>query len=689
MSSEILAHTLADTLNSHPLTQWNGPLGLPDFSAIGDDSFGAVFDAAFAAHAAEIDAIATNPDAPTIANTLKPLELAGQALDRVSAVFWVRAGAHTNPAIQALEREIAPKMSRHFAAITMNKALFGRIDALWQSRTALALDSETDRVLDKTRAGFVRAGALLNDSDQARFKAIGERLATLGATFGQNVLKDESSWVMFLDQADVDGLPEFLVSAMKGASAERGKPDAYALTLSRSIAEPFLSLSPRRDLREALWRAFTSRGQNGGETDNAAIIAETLVLRAEKARLLGFATFADYKLDRTMAAKPAHVYDLLNPVWEAARARAETDRQALSALAVQSGANADIRPWDWRYYAEKLRAQTYAFDEAELKPYLQLDNIIIAAFDVAQRLFGLTFEEQTGLAAWHEDCRVWRVFDADAKPIALFIGDYFARPSKRSGAWMSALQSQHGLDGGQMPIIYNVCNFAKPATGTPALLSFDDARTLFHEFGHGLHGMLSDVTWPSVSGTSVYRDFVELPSQLYEHWLSVPEVLHRHARHAETGEAMPAALMDKLKAARTFDAAFAAVEFTASALMDMAYHARADVPADPLAFEAEELARMGMPDTIAMRHRSPHFQHVFAGDGYSAGYYSYLWSEVLDADAFAAFEETGNAFNPELAQKLKQHIYAAGGTKDPTVLYTAFRGKMPNAEAMMKKRGLG
>lgn len=673
-------------LPSSPATHWNGALGLPDFAAIKDTELSAVFDAAFAAHAAEIETIANNDAPATIGNTLKPLELGGDALDRVSSVFWAKAGAHTNEVIQALERDIAPKMSRHFAAITMNKKLFARINALWEMRHDF--DAETARVIDQSRAGFVRSGALLNDADQKRFKDIGERLAVLGANFGQNVLKDESSWVLFVNETDLTGLPEFLVSAMKGAAVERGKPELWALTLSRSITEPFLSLSPRRDLRETLFNAFISRGENGGETDNTAIIAETLLLRSEKAKLLGFATFADYKLDKTMAAKPGQVYELLNPVWEAARLKAGIDEQALSALAKETGANAEIKPWDWRYYAEKLRAKTYAFDEAELKPYLQLDQMIEAAFDVAGRLFGLSFEHQAGVTAWHDDSKVWRVLGPDKNQIGLFIGDYFARSSKRSGAWMSALQSQHGLDHGQQPIIYNVCNFAKPAKGKTALLSFDDARTLFHEFGHAMHGMLSNVTWPSVSGTSVYRDFVELPSQLYEHWLSVPEILAKYAIHAETGEPMPKTLMDKLKAARTFDAAFGAVEFTASALMDMAYHSRAEVPADPMAFEKEELARMQMPDAIAMRHRSPHFQHVFSGDGYSSGYYSYLWSEVLDADAFAAFEETGDPFNADLAKKLKDNIYAAGGTKDPTELYTAFRGKMPNADAMMRKRGL-
>ncbi|MCU0831488.1 MAG: M3 family metallopeptidase [Rhizobiaceae bacterium] len=688
--TETTAREAATAANASlsPLTRWTGPDGLPDFTALRDEDFAPAFDAAFAAHRAEIDAITANGDQPTIANTLLPLERAGDALDRVSSLFWLKAGAHTNEAIQTLERDIAPKMAQHWSAIAMDKALFIRIEALWQGRAALNLDGETARVLDETRAGFVRAGALLDEAAQTRLKAIGERLAVLGATFGQNVLKDESDWALMLQPDELEGLPEFLVSAMAGAAAARGKAGQHAITLSRSIAEPFLALSPRRDLRETVWRAFVQRGQNGGATDNTAIIAETLALRAEKAQLLGFASFADYRLERTMAKTPAAVHGLLAPVWEASRAKAAKDQAALAALAAETGLNHDVAPWDWRFLAEKLRARTYDFDEGALKPYLPLDRMIEAAFDVANRLFGLTFEEMPGVPLWHADARIWRVKNAQGGVIAHFAGDWFNRPSKRSGAWMSGLQGQHKLDGGQRPIIYNICNFAKPEEGKAALLSFDDARTLFHEFGHALHGMLSDVTWPSVAGTSVYRDFVELPSQLYEHWLSVPDVLQKHARHAETGEPMPQALMAKLKAARTFDAAFASVEFTASALMDMAFHATPVPPEDPMAFEAEELARMAMPDAIAMRHRSPHFQHVFSGEGYAAGYYSYLWSEVLDADAFAAFEETGDPFNPDLARRLKENIYAAGGAKDPAELYTAFRGRMPAPDAMMKKRGL-
>ena len=679
----------APDLARHPLTRWTGPLGLPDFSALSDADFAPVFDAALAAHAAEIAAIAGSSDAPTVDNTLQALELSGEALDRVSAIFWCRGGAHTNKDIQALERAIAPKMSRHFSAIHMNAALFARIDALYQARAALPLDAETARVLEKTWKRFVKAGAKLDEAGKARLAAINERLASLGAQFGQNVLADEAGWALYLDAGDdLAGLPDFLISAMAEAAVARGEGGRYAVTLSRSIAEPFLSFSTRRDLREKAFAAFTKRGENGGESDNGAVVRETLALRAEKARLLGYDSYAALKLDDTMAKTPAAVLGLLEPVWEKARAKAEGDRAELRRLATQAGDNAPLAAADWRFWQERLRVEKYAFDEAELKPYLQLERIIEACFDVASRLFGLTFEERKGIPAWHEDVRVFEVKNADGSHRAVFLADYFNRPSKRSGAWMSALQSAHGLGEGATPIVYNIMNFARPPKGQPALLSMDEARTLFHEFGHALHGMLSEARWPSVSGTAVSRDFVELPSQLYEHWLTVPDILAKHALHHETGKPMPAALVEKMLLARNFDAGFATVEFAASALVDMAYHAEREAPADPSAFEAATLTRLGMPAEIAMRHRTPHFLHVFSGDGYSAGYYSYMWSEVLDADAFSAFEETGDVFDAALAEKLRAHIYAAGGTKDPEELYRAFRGKMPSPDAMMEKRGL-
>jgi peptidyl-dipeptidase Dcp len=681
---------VTETVNlaSHPLTRWTGSLGLPDFSRIGDGDFGPVFDAALAAHQTEIEAIAGNSAAPTIENTLTALELSGDALDRVSAIFWCRAGAHTNEAIQALERDISPKMARHYSAISMNEKLFARIDDLYRRREELKLDPETLRVLEKSWKGFVKSGAKLDAAGKKRLAAINEELASLGARFGQNVLADERDWALFIEEADLAGIPDFLRSAMAQAAESRGRKGRYAVTLSRSIYEPFTTFSTRRDLREKAFRAFTMRGQNGGETDNAEVVRDTLRLRAEKARLVGYETYAALKLDDTMAKKPQAVMDLLNPVWEKARARAEADAAELGRIAVSEGANEKIAAWDWRFYQEKLRAEKYAFDEAELKPYLQLERVIEACFDVAQRLFGLTFVEKHGIPAWHEDVRMFAVRNADGSERGLFLADYFARPSKRSGAWMSSLQSGYRLGDGSTPIIYNIMNFAKPPAGEPALLSVDEAKTLFHEFGHALHGMLTEITWPSVAGTSVSRDFVELPSQLYEHWLTVPAILEKHARHYRTGQPMPKELVDKMLAARNFAAGFNTVEFTSSALVDMAYHSRPDAPTDPLGFEAETLKKLDMPDAIVMRHRTPHFLHVFSGDGYSAGYYSYMWSEVLDADAFQAFEETGDPFNPQMAEKLRLNIYAAGGSKDPEELYLSFRGKMPTADAMMAKRGL-
>ncbi|MBD9374781.1 M3 family metallopeptidase [Rhizobium sp. ARZ01] len=675
------------------LIEWSGINGLPRFDLVSDDAFAEAFDAAIVLHEAEIDAIAAHPDKPTFDNTVVALELAGDELSRISALFWSRAGANTNETIQALEREIAPKMSRHYSKIGNNAELFGRIDTLWDGREMLGLTVEQTRVLERHWKGFVKSGAKLAKPEQERLSAINERLAALGANFGQNVLADEKDWALMLsDAADLAGLPDFVKDSMAAAARERGKEGKFAVTLSRSIIEPFLTFSSRRALREQAFHAWAARGINGGATDNREIVRETLALRAEKAGLLGYANYAALKLDNTMAKTPAAVNGLLEQVWEKAVARAGEEEADLARLIAAEGGNHPVLPWDWRYYAEKLRAEKFDFSEAELKPYLQLEKIIDACFDVAGRLFGIRAVPMEGVPVYHPDVRVFEIRDRDNKLVAMFLGDYFARSSKRSGAWMSAYQSQHKLplkDGstGEIPIIYNVCNFAKPAEGKPALLSLDDARTLFHEFGHALHGMLSDVTYPSVSGTSVSRDFVELPSQLYEHWLTVPEILKAYAVHYETGEPMPQALLDKVLAARTFNAGFNTVEFTSSALVDMAYHTQGALE-DPIALQAEVLEKIGMPASIVMRHATPHFQHVFSGDGYSAGYYSYMWSEVLDADAFAAFTETGNAFDPGMASQLKANIYSVGGAIDPEDAYKAFRGKLPSIDAMLEKKGL-
>ncbi|WP_426129833.1 M3 family metallopeptidase [Pararhizobium sp. PWRC1-1] len=674
------------------ITDWNGPDGLPRFEAVSDSDFAASFEAALAGHETEIDAIAANPQPATFENTIVALETAGDALSRVSSLFWNRAGAHTNDAIQALERDISPKMSRHYSKIGMNAALFQRIDQLWEKREALGLDLEQTRVLERHWKGFVKSGAKLPKPEQETLAGINEKLAGLSTQFGQNVLADEKGWSLILsDGQELEGLPDFLKDAMASAACERGEDGKYAVTLSRSIIEPFLTFSERRDLREQAFKAWAARGENPGDTDNRGIIRETLALRSEVAKLLGYGNFAEMKLDNTMAKTPAAVNDLLRAVWEKAVKRAREEEADIAGMIAEDGKNHDVMPWDWRFYSERIRAQKFNFSEAELKPYLQLEKIIEACFDVANRLFGIRAIEKKGITAYHPDVRVFEIRDAQNKLVALFLGDYFARSSKRSGAWMSAFQSQHKLPlkngrTGEMPIIYNVCNFAKPAEGKPALLSLDDARTLFHEFGHALHGMLSDVTYPSVSGTAVSRDFVELPSQLYEHWLMVPDILKQYAVHVETGEPMPQSLLDKVLAARTFNAGFNTVEFTSSAIVDMEFHTRGPID-DPMAVQAEILAELGIPKSLVMRHASPHFQHIFAG-GYSAGYYSYMWSEVLDADAFAAFEETGDAFDTAMAKKLKDHIYSVGGSLDPEDAYKAFRGKLPSPDAMLAKKGL-
>lgn len=675
--------------NENPLlSEWAGALELPPFQAIKPGHFRPAFDRALAEHRAEIDAIAANPAPPDFENTIAALERGGRALERVASVFFVLAGADTSDEIEAVERDVSPLLARHNNALYLNRALYARIADLYTRRDALSLDAEQARVLERYHARFVRSGAAVKKPAQDRLAAINERLASLGTQFGQNVLSDEKSFVMVLEESDLAGLPDFAMAAARAAADDRGHPGKYVITLARSSVETFLQFSSRRDLREKAFQAWIARGENGGETDNRTLIAEMVALRAERAKLLGFANFADYRLDDQMAKTPQAARKLLDEVWGKALTKAAVERDSLQAMIAEEGGNFALAPHDWRYYAEKLRKARYDLDEAEIKPYFQLEKIIEAAFETAQRLFGLSFK-RVDAALYHPDVRAWNVSDAKGNRVALFIGDYFARPSKHSGAWMTSLRDQEKLTGNIRPIVLNICNFSKPAAGEPALLSFDDARTLFHEFGHALHGMLSDVTYPLLAGTAVPSDFVELPSQLYEHWLEVPEVLQEYALHARTGQPMPKALLDRLLATRTFNQGFATIEYTACALVDLDLHSLEDAQAlDVTAFERKDLEHIAMPAEIVMRHRLPHFQHLFSGGGYAAGYYSYMWSEVLDADAFAAFEETGNAFDPATAKRLRDYVYSAGNRRDPEDAYKAFRGRLPTVDALLKKRGL-
>lgn len=665
---------------------WTTPFETPPFAAIETGHFKPAYLHALEQHQAEVAAIAANSEAATFDNTVVALEQSGETLRRVDMVFSQLTSANTNDELQAVERELAPLVARHWNAIFLNPQLFARIDALYNERTALGLDAEALRVLERYHLDFVRSGAGLTEEQRARFGEITERLAVLGTAFSQNVLGDEQNTLFALTEAEVDGLPDFARAAAAETARERKLNAPYAATGSRSSVEPILHFATDRSLREKVWRAFVKRGANGNAYDTRAIIAETVALRAELAHLLGYPSYAAYKLDDRMAKTPQAARALLEQVWTHGRERALKDRDALQQLADGEGGTFDIEAWDWRYYAEKLRLARYDFDENDIKPWLALDKVVEAAFYTAHRLFGVSFVPRDDIDVYHPDVQVWEVQRA-GRTIGIFYGDFFARPSKRSGAWMTSFRDQERLGGDIIPLIVNTSNFNKPPEGEPALLSLDEARTVFHEFGHGLHGLLSNVTYPRLSGTSVVRDFVELPSQLYEHWLETPEVLAR-LTHYETGEPIPPALLERMRAAQKANKGFETVEFISSGLLDMAYH---DLPlgtaVDADAIEAETLARIGMPREIALRHASPHFGHIFSGDGYAAGYYSYLWSEVLDADGFGAFEEAGDPFDPATAERLYTYVYSGGGTRDFAEAYRMFRGRDPDIGGLLRKRG--
>src|ERR1700682_5403021 len=688
--SETLETVVTPPDQANPLLKaWQTPLETPPFAEIAPEHFLTAFEQAFADHSAEIAAITHDPSAPDFANTITALERSGKLLSRVSAVFYDLVSANSNPARLEIDKEVSLRMARHWNPIMMNAVLFGRIAMLHEKRASLGLTGEEMRLLERTYTRFHRSGAGLDESAKTRMAEINERLAHLGTSFSHHLLGDEQDWFMELGEDDRAGLSDSFVATAKAAAEERGMAGKAIMTLSRSFVEPFLKSSGRRDLREKVFKAFTARGDNGNANDNNEAIVEILSLREESAKILGFPTYAAYRLEDSMAKTPEAVRGLLERVWKPARARALADRDALQAQIAEEGGNFALAPWDWRYYAEKLRQVRANFDDAAIKPYLVLDHMIEAAFDCATRLFGVTFAERKDVPVWHPDVRVWEVKDSAGKHKALFYGDYFARPSKRSGAWMTSLRDQQKLDGEIAPLILNVCNFSKGAGGEPALLSPDDARTLFHEFGHGLHGMLSDVTYPSLSGTSVFTDFVELPSQLYEHWQEQPQVWRQFARHYQTGEPLPDDLLKRFIAARKFNQGFASVEFVSSALIDLEFHTQpAAASRDVGAFERAELEKIGMPAEIALRHRPTQFGHIFSGDHYASGYYSYMWSEVMDADAFGAFEEAGNIFDPATAKRLHDDIYASGGSRDPEDAYIAFRGREPEPDAQLRRRGL-
>ncbi|MCR5868917.1 M3 family metallopeptidase [Aquincola sp. J276] len=681
----------ADLRSSNPLlAPWTAPHGLPPFAQIEAAHFAPAFEVAMQQQRQELDAIAQQAAEPNFDNTVAAFDRSGRLMSDLEGCFANLAASEATPALREAQRELAPRIAAHENAISLHEPLFRRIDAVWQRRAELGLDPEQLRLVERVHLDFVRTGARLAPEARARHAQIMERLATLTTQFGQNVLADESSWQLALPTAaEQAGLPDFVLAAAREAARARQLPQPV-ITLSRSLIVPFLTFSARRDLREQAWRAWTRRGEHAGPTDNRALVHEILQLRAERAALHGHASFADFTLADTMAGTQAAVARLLDDVWTRAVDTMGRQRAQIDALRAEAGDTGTLEPWDWRYWAEQVRQRHYAIDDAEVKPYFSLERMVAAAFDCAQRLFGLQFTEQPQLQLYHPDVKAYEVRDAAGGVVGLFLHDNFARPTKRSGAWMSAYRRQHRNGAEVHPIIVNNNNFAKAAAGEPTLLGFDDVRTLFHEFGHGLHGLLSSVRYERLAGTQVLRDFVELPSQLYEHWATEPEVLQRHARHVHTGEPIPQALVQRLQAAERFGQGYEAVRYVGSALTDMAVHALplAQVPADPVAFEAQVLAERGLPHAAGINHRFTHFQHLFAGHGYAAGYYVYLWAEVLDADAWDAFMEAGSPFDAQVAGRLLRHVYAAGNSVAPEEAFVAFRGRPPVVEPMLRQRGL-
>lgn len=680
-------------MNINPLiASWNTPYQLPPFDRIKPEHYAPAFEEAMAQHRAEVDAIAANPQPATFDNTVAAFDRSGQAFARVAGVFFNLTSSETSDALQAAERDLMPKIAAHQNWLSLHEGVFRRVDELYCKRETLGLQPEQLRLLERVHLDFVREGALLVGAARKRYAAITEELAGLFTTFSQSVLGDEAAFCLELKtEADRAGLPDFVLDAAKSVAADKNI-DGYAINLSPSLVDPFLTYSTRRDLRERVWRAFKARGESCAERDTKPVAEKILRLRAELAALMGYETYADYALSDRMAKTPAAVNDLLMRVWEPARARALAEQKDLESLAAKEGFKGALMGWDWNFYAEKLRQERYRLDEAELKPYFQLNRMMDAMFDAAGRLYGIAFKEVHGLPLYHPDARLFEVRAAGTDElVGVFLVDSFARSTKRGGAWMSEFrgQSRNRPGGLEYPIIINNTNFAKAAAGKPTLLSLDDVRTLFHEFGHGLHGLLSNVTYNRLAGTSVLRDFVELPSQINEHWALTPAILKKHAIHVQTGEPIPDRLIDLIKKSEHFNQGFLTVAYTSCALIDMSLHLHRNPEKLNLAeFEAAECRRLGVPEAVGMRHRLPQFRHLFSDNGYAAGYYVYMWAEVLDADGFEAFEATGDVFNPELAARFKRFVLSAGNTLDPAEAYRAFRGRDPDVGALLRGRGL-
>ena len=679
------------TANGNPLlAKWEGPYGgVPPFDRVQISSFKPALESAMAEQLAEVDRIAKNAEAPNFENTIIALERAGNTFDRVSTIYGIWGATMNGPEFQVVQREMAPKLAAFGDQIAQNEPLFKRVESVYNSPDKAKLNSEQQRLVWLYYTNFVRSGARLGTDAKARLSQINQELAGLFTKFSQNVLAEEGGQFLLLKSEDeLAGLPQSVRDAAASAAETKKQSGAWVIMNTRSSVDPFLTYSERRDLREKVWRMFINRGDNGDEHDNNATITQILQLRAERAKLLGYKTHAHWRLENAMAKTPERAMELMEGVWKPAVARVHEEVRDMQALADKEGAKITIEPWDYRYYMEKVRKEKYDLDQNEVKPYLQLDKLREGIFWVAGELFNFNFTPVTNVPVAHPDIRVWEVTDKTSKRhIGLWYFDPYARAGKRSGAWMNAYRSQERVNGEVTTIVSNNANFIKGKSGEPLLISWDDATTMFHEFGHALHGLNSNVTYPSLSGTQVARDYVEFPSQLMEHWLSTPEVLQRFALHYQTGKPIPQVLVDRIKRSSTFNQGFATVEYLSAALVDMKLHLAGDRKIDPDTFERETLAELGMPKEIVMRHRTPQFLHVFGSDGYSAGYYSYLWSDVLTADAFGAFVEGKGPYDKSVAERLRKNIFSVGNTRDPAEGYRAFRGRDPKVDALMKKRG--
>ena len=680
--------------------QWNTPYEVPPFLDIKDEHYMPAYEQGMKENLEEIDAIVKNPEAPTFANTIEELERTGKLLSKVGRVFSNLASSNTNPKLQELQRELSPMLSAHYDKISLNEGLFNRVDAIWQNRENLDLTKEQTKLLNDTRKGFVRSGALLSEDQKERISEINSKISGLTTSFGQNLLAETNGFELILEASDLEGLSDGVIAAaadaalqkMDAAESDEEKDkykDKYVFTPHRSSMYPFLTESTRRDLREKLYNSYVMRGDNNNDTDNKKTAAQIAKLRAERAQIMGYKTHAHFILDDNMLKTPEEVYDLLNKLWKPAVKRAKVEVADMQAVADSEGHDFKVAAWDWWHYSEKVRKEKYDLDESAIKPYLSLDNVLQGVFNTTNKLWGLNFTEIFDIDLYHPDARIWEVTDKDGSHLGIFIGDYFTRSNKRGGAWMSSFKGQSNLDGRERPIVVNVCNFPAPVGDDPALLSFDNVVTLFHEFGHAMHGTLTDVKYGSMAGTSGPRDFIELPSQLLEHWASEPQVLKSFATHYETGEPIPDELIEKLLNASKFNQGFINTEYLAASLLDMDWHTISadDELKDANKFESESMKKVGLIGEIAPRYRTTYFAHIFSG-GYSSGYYSYVHAAVLDSDAFEAFKEAGDVFDPDLSSKLRSSIYSMGSTEEAMDLFVEFRGRKPVIEPLLKVRGL-